>query len=78
MRPQRPEYHHITIKGVPLCCSDLAENDTVCGHFSESAAKSAVLRLIENNPEFPVCHYEVVSGYCPSGFSIPEGVLNAY
>lgn len=69
MMQERMSYHHITVKGVPLCCSEDVKRSiregAICGHQSKAAAKVAILRLIEINPMFPVCHYQVVEGYCP-------------
>lgn len=68
MMQERMSFHHITVKGVPLCCSEDVKKDghqTRCGHHSKAAAKTAVLRLIEHNPMFPLCHYRVVEGHCP-------------
>jgi len=71
MMQERLSFHHITVKGVPLCCSEDVQRhlgDTPCGHTSKAAAKTAILRLIEHNPMFPVCHYRVVEGHCPGGY----------
>ena len=59
------EYHHITANGQPLCAAGIDRLRIPCLHVSEKAAKPAILRLIEQNPDFRVGGYKVVQGYCP-------------
>ncbi len=57
--------HHITVKGVPLCkAPGLNTVGIYCNHLTMVRAKTAVLRLVEANPTFPICHYAVEPGVC--------------
>ena len=57
--------HHITINKVPLCeTRRLNSTDVYCNHITKSRAKTALLRLIEQNPTFSICSYKVEPGVC--------------
>lgn len=57
--------HHITVKGLPLCKNmELDTTGVYCNHLTEVRAKTALLRLIEQNPMHPVGDYTIKPGMC--------------
>ena len=57
--------HHITVNHIPLCkTAHLNRKGVSCSYWGQQPAKSAVLRLIEQNLMQPVKDYGVVPGKC--------------
>ncbi len=67
------QYHHIKINGGTLCEKRAVDRRGIpCSFISEAGAKSGVLRLIEQNPVFPLRGYKVLVGRCPGICPRPE------